>query len=164
MFIENTYFLYLELKSCELPLLQPHYQKLELMSRKHMDNYVHYLLKKAFSKLQDFFMGIDHLLMSQTPEEVMYHIHYNRNSAKKILSQFPSKEVHKCLDYCAKKIQKHISEPLVLEALWKQLIDALDTLYQKIRFILSIVYKDDLSLQLEFSMDEIRNYKLVTKS
>lgn len=69
----------------------------------HLQTYVKDVIRRPLGKLlvsaafrsdpQEFFEGIEVLLQSSAPQEVGYHISYNKVALRKVMALFPPEEV-----------------------------------------------------------------------
>lgn len=59
----------------------------------HLISYIKSVVRRPLGKLLEFFEGVEDLLKTKTPEEITFHLSYNKASLKKMLSLFPIKEV-----------------------------------------------------------------------
>jgi hypothetical protein len=46
-----------------------------------------------YGNLQEFFDGVDVLLKTTAPQEIGFHVSYNKAQLKKVIQQYPWKEV-----------------------------------------------------------------------
>ncbi|KNE55661.1 hypothetical protein AMAG_01548 [Allomyces macrogynus ATCC 38327] len=147
LILENTMYLTTELAplldpttgiaSAAAPALTDPLSRLADLTRRHLDAYTHYLLRKAFGKLVDFVQGIETLLTTQAPDEVVYHQAYTRATAKKLLAQYPPKEVAKCIEYMYKKVTKALDDP---DRVWPRVVDEVEAFQARAARMVGRVY------------------------
>ena len=121
------HYFYSEIRSRRINVLEPFMRYAKSSYDKHMEAYAKAMVRRPFGKLlvciyllmfgliftftvyfinfvfmiQEFFEGIESLLRTNAaPEEVGFRIQFNKTALKKVISQYPGKEV--------KKISKNI--------------------------------------------------------
>lgn len=63
------------------------------------------------SALQHFFEGVEaRVAQGVREEEVSYHLAFNKQELRKVIKEYPGKEVKKGLDNLYKKVDKHLCE------------------------------------------------------
>src|ERR1700733_658798 len=60
--------------------------------------------------LQDYFEGVERLLKTTAPTEVVSNNSYNKSSLKKVVKEFTAKDVRKHVDALFKRVEKHFTE------------------------------------------------------
>ena len=85
--------LYKELRGQKVASLEGHIKQSKSQYESHMAAYIKAVVRRPLGKLLEFFEGIDELLKTNSPEEVGFHLNYNKASLKKMIAAYPSKEV-----------------------------------------------------------------------
>lgn len=61
--------------------------------------------------MQHFFEGVEaRVAQGVREEEVSYHLAFNKQELRKVIKEYPGKEVKKGLDNLYKKVDKHLCE------------------------------------------------------
>lgn len=65
----------------------------------------------VLSALQHFFEGVEaRVAQGVREEEVSYHLAFNKQELRKVIKEYPGREVKKGLDNLYKKVDKHLCE------------------------------------------------------
>ncbi|ORZ39418.1 exocyst complex component Sec3-domain-containing protein [Catenaria anguillulae PL171] len=158
LILENSLYLSCELRSgpaSTIPVLADHMDRLYTLSTKHADDYVAHLLHKALGKFMDFIVGLETLLVSQTPEEVAFHQAYAKAIAKKIVASLPAKEMAKACEYVHKKVYKSLTDASVMEQVWAIARRELERVHERAVRVLGDVYRGEVDV--EFTFADVRN-------
>ena len=108
--IENMHYLYTHLPagaSSALAHLAEHARGTYEMS---MSSYVQTVLRRPLGKMIDFTSGIDALLRTTPASEVIVHSAYSRSAAKKLVRDYSPRDLRKCIEALAKRVQKHFDD------------------------------------------------------
>jgi len=128
---------------------------------KHMEAYAKAIVRRPFGKLLEFFEGIESLLRTNTaPEEVGFRIQFNKAALKKVISQYPGKEIKKGLDSLYKRVEKHFKEEeggRLLQVVWHAIEEEVIRNHERFTLIINRCYPN-ANITLEFSMDDLLNY------
>ncbi|KAL7754371.1 hypothetical protein RI367_000352 [Sorochytrium milnesiophthora] len=153
--MENMNFFRVELRSISVPSLDENMAFAQTSYEYHLSSYIKKVIKKPLSKLIEFFDGIDNLLRTGTPEEVGFHMNYNKTAAKRIVGQYPLKEVRKAIDAVYKRVEKHLSgEQQLFDPVWRRTTSELVATRQWMAKLLTQCYAD-AGLQLEFDDSDV---------
>lgn len=91
--LENNHYFYSELRGQKVSSLDNHIKFAKSQYDFHLQTFVRTVVRKPLGKLMEFFEGIEELLKTKSPEEVGYHLSYNRSALKKMIASFTPKEV-----------------------------------------------------------------------
>lgn len=77
------------------------------------------MLSCAVTVLQHFFEGVEaRVAQGVREEEVSYQLAFNKQELRKVIKEYPGKEVKKGLDNLYKKVDKHLCEEESLLQVW----------------------------------------------
>ncbi|KAI0228545.1 hypothetical protein L0F63_005785 [Massospora cicadina] len=125
--------------------------------KSHLHAYVKDVIRRPLGKLLEFFEGIEALLQNSAPQEVGYHISYNKAALRKVLALFPSDEtqVKKSIGVLYKRVNKHFSEEGgLMQVVWREIQDEFISQHSKITKLIQICYPDT-NVELEFTIDDL---------
>uniref|UniRef100_A0A1I8J8V2 Sec3_C domain-containing protein n=1 Tax=Macrostomum lignano TaxID=282301 RepID=A0A1I8J8V2_9PLAT len=124
-------------------------QRLDRMRRdlsdRHKQNrteYVRNYMGRPLEKLSEFFDGVEqNLSRGVTPDEVGYLQQYSRAELKKIIRDYPAKDVKRNLEQLRKRVEKHLSEEgSLLTAVWHEMQQTLLAQYNQFNRLIAQCY------------------------
>ncbi|CAD6187358.1 unnamed protein product [Caenorhabditis auriculariae] len=121
---ENYHQLYLTLSELKITCLDRQRKDAKALKEEHIDAYVKEYMGRPLEKIQSFFDHVNDAieLRGVKPEEVSYQPQFSRLELKKVISQYPGKEVKKGLDQLYKKIEKSLVEnSSLLQVVWRNM-------------------------------------------
>ncbi|KAJ9070720.1 hypothetical protein DSO57_1004951 [Entomophthora muscae] len=93
--LENMHHFYTETGSYKKNAVMGGFNEQARASYKHnLQTYVKDVIRRPLGKLLEFFEGIEVLLQNSAPQEVGYHISYNKVALRKVMALFPPEEVY----------------------------------------------------------------------
>lgn len=126
--------------------------------KSHLHAYVKDVIRRPLGKLLEFFEGIETLLQTSAPQEVGYHISYNKAALRKVMALFPADEVKKSIGVLYKRVNKHFSEEGgLLQVVWREIQDQFIGLHTRVTQLIQTCYPDT-NVGLEFSIDDLLAY------
>ncbi|KAI8143952.1 exocyst complex component Sec3-domain-containing protein [Fennellomyces sp. T-0311] len=155
MYIENMHHFHHELRSNKLHVLE----KWMKYAKNHYDTslnaYIKVVIRRPLGKLLEFFEGVDNLLHTSTPEEVQFHMNYNKTQLRKVIAMYPAKEIKKSLEQLYKRVDKHFSEEEgLLQVVWRGIQEELTQQHGKMETLIQRCYPD-ARVHLEFSIQDL---------
>ncbi|RUS25748.1 exocyst complex component Sec3-domain-containing protein [Jimgerdemannia flammicorona] len=106
-------------------------------------------------RVDEFFEGVDNAIKTAAPEEVGYQMAYNKAQLRKVLSQFPAKEIKKSLENLYKRVDKHFSEEEgLLQVVWRGIQEEFIQQHEKMEFLIRKCYPET-GMQLEFTIQDL---------
>nr|XP_054773950.1 exocyst complex component 1-like [Lytechinus pictus] len=108
---ENFHHLHDVLSRLKITCLESERKEAKQQYQDHLQSYVRDSLGRPMEKLNHFFEGIQ-VLVSQgvKEEEVGYQIQFSKQELRKIIKEYPQKEVKKNLESLIKKVEKTLCE------------------------------------------------------
>jgi len=85
-------------------------KRAEAIYDENLNAYVKLVLRRAFSKIIDYFEGVERLLKTTAPTEVSKNASYNRSALKRVVKEYNAKDVRKHIDTLFKRVEKHFTD------------------------------------------------------
>ncbi|KAJ3989555.1 exocyst complex component Sec3-domain-containing protein [Lentinula detonsa] len=108
--IENMHHFVAETSQMEIGSVAGFVRKAEAIYDENLNAYVKIILRRPFSKIIDYFEGVERLLKTTAPSEISTNSNYNRSALKKVVKEFNAKDIRKVLDTLFKRVEKHFTE------------------------------------------------------
>ncbi|THV06009.1 exocyst complex component sec3 subunit [Dendrothele bispora CBS 962.96] len=108
--IENMHHFVAETSQMEIGSVASFVKKAEAIYDENLNAYVKIVLRRPFSKIIDFFEGVERLLKTTAASEVSSNSNYNRSALKKVIKEYNAKDVRKHVDSLFKRVEKHFTE------------------------------------------------------
>ncbi|CAG8722305.1 34551_t:CDS:10, partial [Racocetra persica] len=114
MTLENMHHFYTEIRTRKIMVLEPFMRYARISYDRHLE---------VYAKSVEFFEGIESLLRTTSaPEEVGFRLKYSKDALKKVVSQYPGKEIKKDLNSLYKRVDKHFTEEEgLLQVVWRSI-------------------------------------------
>lgn len=109
--------------------------------------------------LQLFFEGVQ-LKVSQGVKEteISYQMAYSKQELRKVIAQYPAREVKKGLDALYKKVEKHLcDEENLLQVVWRAMQEEFIVQYNFLEDRIQRCYAGAM-ITLDFTIDDILTY------
>uniref|UniRef100_A0A674MQB9 Exocyst complex component 1 n=1 Tax=Takifugu rubripes TaxID=31033 RepID=A0A674MQB9_TAKRU len=118
-------------------------------------------LDKAYVKLirAHFFEGVEaRVAQGVREEEVSYHLAFNKQELRKVIKEYPGKEVKKGLDNLYKKVDKHLcEEESLLQVVWHSMQDEFIRQYKHFEDLIGRCYPGS-GITMEFTIQDMLEY------
>ncbi|XP_071088906.1 exocyst complex component 1-like [Haliotis cracherodii] len=130
--------------------------------QRYWDNlrtYTTTLLGRPLEKLHIFFEGVEKRVASGVkPEEVGFQLAFSKQELRKVIKEYPGKEVKKNLEHLNKKVEKQLSdEEHLLEVVWREMQDEFIKQYKHYDDLSKKCYPD-MQITLDFSIDDVLEF------
>ncbi|KAG8891384.1 hypothetical protein FRC01_014737 [Tulasnella sp. 417] len=166
--IENMQYFVSEMTDLDSPAVSPFSRQAKAIYEEHLNAYVKLVLRKPFAKIIDFFDGVERMLQTAAPSEVLASNAYGRSALKRVLKDFDSKDIRKSIEALFKRIEKHFDEDgemvvsstskvvagTVMAAVWQACDEAIVRETQRFSKIISQCYGDS-GLSLDYSIADV---------
>ncbi|RKP07488.1 exocyst complex component Sec3-domain-containing protein [Thamnocephalis sphaerospora] len=153
--VENMHHFHLEVRACKVPSLDPFIKMSKASYDLHLTTYIKMNARRAIGKMLEFFDGVDVLLKTTAPQEIGFHVSYNKAQLKKVIGQYPWKEVKRSIEALYKKVNKHFSdEDGLLQVVWHGIQEEFIRDHGRFTDLLQRCYSDT-GLTLEFSINDL---------
>lgn len=94
-------------------------------------------------------------MRTSTPEEVAFHVNYNKSQLRKVIALYPPRDVRRSLEQLYKRVDKHFSEEEgLLQVVWRGIQEELIRQHERMEALISKCYPD-ARLHLEFSIQDL---------
>uniref|UniRef100_A0A7N8XJ69 Exocyst complex component 1 n=1 Tax=Mastacembelus armatus TaxID=205130 RepID=A0A7N8XJ69_9TELE len=118
-------------------------------------------LDKAYVKLirAHFFEGVEaRVAQGVREEEVSYQLAFNKQELRKVIKEYPGKEVKKGLDNLYKKVDKHLcEEESLLQVVWHSMQDEFIRQYKHFEDLIGRCYPGS-GITMEFTIQDMLEY------
>uniref|UniRef100_A0A8C1UUG3 Exocyst complex component 1 n=2 Tax=Cyprinus carpio TaxID=7962 RepID=A0A8C1UUG3_CYPCA len=118
-------------------------------------------LDKAYIKLirAHFFEGVEaRVAQGVREEEVSYQLAFNKQELRKVIKEYPGKEVKKGLDNLYKKVDKHLcEEENLLQVVWHSMQDEFIRQYKHFEGLINRCYPGS-GITMEFTIQDMLEY------
>ncbi|KAH9969098.1 exocyst complex component Sec3-domain-containing protein [Russula dissimulans] len=108
--IENMHYFVAEIRQQEMGSVNVFSTQAEAVYDENLAAYVKMVLRRPFSKIIDYFDGVEQLLKTTAPSEVSSNSSYSRSALKKVVKEYDAKDVRKHVDALFKRVEKHFTE------------------------------------------------------
>lgn len=161
MTVQNTFSLMDDLKSMNLPALEPVLKRSKEEFARNLGSYAALSLPRILGKLPDFFEAIKRLLQTSSAEEIAFHSAYDKTAARRVIATLPPKEVRKAIEAIHDRVLKHFKVgsdgdklvPLVWNAVAQYVKEKTE---EYVKIIFQVYPASDIVLM--FSSDDITSF------
>ncbi|XP_076043621.1 exocyst complex component Sec3 [Oratosquilla oratoria] len=146
---------------CQLKLagMEPQRKEAKQRYQEALNAYVTQYFGRPLEKLNQFFDGVAAKVASGVKEsEVGYQLAFSKQELRKVIKEYPGKEVQKGIDQLYKKVEKHLSEEgNLLQVVWYAMQQEFVRQYKHIEDLIHRCYPGAM-VSLEFSFEDILKY------
>ncbi|MEQ2218398.1 hypothetical protein XENOCAPTIV_002597, partial [Xenoophorus captivus] len=109
--MENFHHIFSTLSRLKISCLDAERREAKHKYTDHLQSYVINSLGQPLEKLNHFFEGVEaRVAQGVREEEVSYQLAFNKQELRKVIKEYPGKEVKRGLDNLYKKVDKHLCE------------------------------------------------------
>lgn len=108
--IENMHHFVAETAQLEISSVAVFLKQAERIYDENLSAYVKIVLRRPFTKILDYFEGVERLLKTTAPTEVANNGTYSRSALKKVVKEYNAKDIRKQVDVLYKRVEKHFTE------------------------------------------------------
>ncbi|XP_063594157.1 exocyst complex component 1-like isoform X1 [Penaeus indicus] len=157
--MENYHVLHQLMFQLKLPGMDVQRKEAKQRYQEALNAYVTQYFGRPLEKLNLFFDGVTAKVASGVKEsEVGYQLAFSKQELRKVIKEYPGKEVKKGLEQLYKKVEKHLSEEgNLLQVVWRAMQEEFIRQYKLIEDLIHRCYPGAM-INLEFSIDDILNY------
>lgn len=157
--LENFHHLLATLSRLKIPCLEAEKRVAKQKYGDHLQSYVIYSLGQPLEKLNHFFEGVEtRVAQGVREDEVSYQLAFNKQELRKVIKEYPGKEVKKGLDNLYKKVNKHLcEEENLLQVVWHSMQDEFIRQYKHFEGLINRCYKGS-GITMEFTIEDILDY------
>ncbi|XP_072920730.1 exocyst complex component 1 isoform X3 [Hemitrygon akajei] len=157
--MENFHHIFSTLSHLKIACLEAERREAKQKYTEHLQSYVIYSLGQPLEKLNHFFEGIEaRVAQGIREEEVSYQLAFNKQELRKVIKEYPGKEVKKGLDNLYKKVDKHLcEEENLLQVMWHSMQDEFIRQYKHFEGLIARCYPGS-GITMEFTIQDILEY------
>ncbi|XP_030881251.1 exocyst complex component 1 isoform X8 [Leptonychotes weddellii] len=157
--MENFHHIFATLSRLKISCLETEKKEAKQKYTDHLQSYVIYSLGQPLEKLNHFFEGVEaRVAQGIREEEVSYQLAFNKQELRKVIKEYPGKEVKKGLDNLYKKVDKHLcEEENLLQVVWHSMQDEFIRQYKHFEGLIARCYPGS-GVTMEFTIQDILDY------
>ncbi|KAI2651963.1 Exocyst complex component 1 [Labeo rohita] len=157
--MENFHHIFSTLSSLKISCLEAERKDAKLNYTDHLQSYVINSLGQPLEKLNHFFEGVvARVAQGVREEEVSYQLAFNKQELRKVIKEYPGKEVKKGLDNLYKKVDKHLcEEENLLQVVWHSMQDEFIRQYKHFEGLINRCYPGS-GITMEFTIQDMLEY------
>ncbi|XP_005187531.1 exocyst complex component 1 [Musca domestica] len=124
-----------------------------------LNNYVICYFGRPLEKLNQFFEGVQQKIAQGVKEtEISYQMAFSKQELRKVISQYPAREVKKGMENLYKKVEKHLcEEENLLQVVWHAMQEEFIVQYKFLEERIQKCYAGSM-ITLEFNIQDILNF------
>ncbi|KAG2192485.1 hypothetical protein INT47_002164 [Mucor saturninus] len=155
MYIENMHHMYHTLRTNKLHVLEKWIKHAKTQYDNSLNAYIKVIIRRPLGKLLEFFEGVENMTHTGTPEEVSFHMNYNKTQLRRVITMYPPKEIKKSLEQLYKRVDKHFSEEEgLLQVVWRGIQEEFIRQHEKMEDLIHKCYSD-AGAHLEFTIQDL---------
>lgn len=157
--MENFHHMFSILSQLKIPCLENDRKEAKHQYQENLNAYTKDRLGRPLEKLHTFVEGVK-AKMNQgvKPEEIGFQLAFSKQELRKVIKEYPGKEVKKSLDHLYKKLEKHLSEEENLyQVVWVSMQNELIKQYNTYVELINKCYPDS-NITLEFTINDVLTF------
>ncbi|XP_037933042.1 exocyst complex component 1 [Teleopsis dalmanni] len=157
--MENYHHMYSLLAQLKVPGLDSLKKEAKLRYNDALKAYVIQYFGRPLEKLNQFFEGVQQKVAQGVKEtEISYQMAFSKQELRKVISQYPGREVKKGLENLYKKVEKHLcEEENLLQVVWHAMQEEFIAQYNFLEERIQKCYAGAM-INLEFNIQDILNF------
>ncbi|XP_026088788.1 exocyst complex component 1-like isoform X6 [Carassius auratus] len=157
--MENFHHIFSTLSSLKISCLDAERKDAKQKYTEHLQSYVINSLGQPLEKLNHFFEGVEaRVAQGVREEEVSYQLAFNKQELRKVIKEYPGKEVKKGLDNLYRKVDKHLcEEESLLQVVWHSMQDEFIRQYKHFEGLINRCYPGS-GITMEFTIQDMLEY------
>ncbi|XP_044155334.1 exocyst complex component 1 isoform X9 [Bufo gargarizans] len=157
--MENFHHIFATLSRLKISCLEAEKREAKQKYNDHLQSYVIYSLGHPLEKLNIFFEGVKaRVAQGIGYDEVSYQLAFSKQELRKVIKDYPGKEVKKGLDNLYKKVDKHLcEEENLLQVVWHTMQDEFIRQYKHFEGLIEKCYTG-AGITMEFTIQDILEY------
>ncbi|XP_051928733.1 exocyst complex component 1 isoform X1 [Hippocampus zosterae] len=157
--MENFHHIFSTLSQLKISCLDAERREAKHKYTDHLQSYVINSLGQPLEKLNHFFEGVEaRVAQGIREEEVSYQLAFNKQELRKVIKEYPGKEVKKGLDNLYKKVDKHLcEEESLLQVVWHSTQDEFIRQYKHFEDLIGRCYPGS-GITMEFTIQDMLEY------
>ncbi|KAG9314221.1 exocyst complex component Sec3-domain-containing protein [Chiua virens] len=169
--VENMHCFVAEISQLDTGSVGGFLKQAEGIYSENLSAYVRIVLRRPFSKLIEFFEGLERLLKTTAPSEVQKNANYSKSSLKKVVKEFDGKDIRKHVDVLFRRVEKHFTEAeekttkeessgiapgTVMVGVWKACEEELQRMTESFRTRITQCYGDG-GISMEYTSNDVES-------
>lgn len=157
--MENYHHLYALLSQLKIPVLDGQRKDTKQRYTEALAAYVTKYFGRPLEKLNQFFEGVQARVASGVKiSEVSYQLAFSKQELRKVIQQYPKREVKHGLENLYRKVEKHLSEEEnLLQVVWRAMQEEFIRQYKHLEELIQRCYPGSM-ITLDFSIDNILEF------
>ncbi|XP_012811833.2 exocyst complex component 1 isoform X1 [Xenopus tropicalis] len=157
--MENFHHIFATLSRLKISCLEAEKREAKQKYGDHLQSYVIVSLGHPLEKLNIFFEGVKaRVAQGIGYDEVSYQLAFSKQELRKVIKDYPGKEVKKGLENLYRKVDKHLcEEENLLQVVWHSMQDEFIRQYKHFEGLIEKCYTG-VGITMEFSIQEILEY------
>uniref|UniRef100_A0A8C5LXY6 Exocyst complex component 1 n=1 Tax=Leptobrachium leishanense TaxID=445787 RepID=A0A8C5LXY6_9ANUR len=157
--MENFHHIFATLSRLKISCLENEKREAKHKYGDHLQSYVIYSLGHPLEKLNIFFEGVKaRVAQGIGYDEVSYQLAFSKQELRKVIKDYPGKEVKKGLDNLYRKVDKHLcEEENLLQVVWHSMQDEFIRQYKHFEGLIEKCYTG-VGITMEFTIQDILEY------
>ncbi|KAJ8682053.1 hypothetical protein QAD02_017845 [Eretmocerus hayati] len=157
--MENFHHLYDLLYQLKIPVLDHERKETKQKYQDALKAYVTRYFGRPLEKLNSFFDGVQAKVGTGVKEsEISYQMAFSRQELRKVVKEYPAREVKKGLEHLYRKVEKHLcEEENLLQVVWREMQGEFIAQYINIEELIQRCYPDS-NVSLEFTIQNILEF------
>nr|XP_014100834.2 exocyst complex component 1 [Bactrocera oleae] len=157
--MENYHHMYSLLAQLKVPGLDAMKKEAKMRYNDALKVYVIQYFGRPLEKLNLFFEGVQQKVAQGVKEtEISYQMAFSKQELRKVISQYPAREVKKGLENLYKKVEKHLcEEENLLQVVWHAMQEEFIAQYNFLEERIQKCYAGAM-ITLEFNIQDILNF------
>uniref|UniRef100_A0A8B9JYX8 Exocyst complex component 1 n=1 Tax=Astyanax mexicanus TaxID=7994 RepID=A0A8B9JYX8_ASTMX len=157
--MENFHHIFSTLSRLKISCLEAERKEAKHKYTDHLQSYVINSLGQPLEKLNHFFEGVEaRVAQGVREEEVSYQLAFNKQELRKVIKEYPGKEVKKGLDNLYKKVDKHLcEEESLLQVVWHSMQDEFIRQYKHFEGLINRCYPGS-GITMDFTIQDMLEY------
>ncbi|KAL2089885.1 hypothetical protein ACEWY4_014573 [Coilia grayii] len=157
--MENFHHIFSTLSRLKISCLESERREAKHKYTEHLQAYVITSLGQPLEKLNHFFEGVEaRVAQGVREEEVSYQLAFSKQELRKVIKEYPGKEVKKGLDNLYKKVDKHLcEEESLLQVVWHSMQDEFIRQYKHFEGLIGRCYPGS-GITMDFTIQDMLEY------
>ncbi|CAG2061556.1 unnamed protein product, partial [Timema podura] len=157
--LENFHHLFALLSHLKISVLEKLRKDAKQKYSDALKAYVTQYFGRPLEKLNLFFEGVQARVAQGVKEsEISYQMAYSKQELRKVIQQYPAREVKRGLDSLYRKVEKHLcEEENLLQVVWRAMQEEFITQYKYIEELIQRCYPGSM-IMLDFTIQHILEF------
>nr|CAD7453058.1 unnamed protein product [Timema tahoe] len=157
--MENFHHLFALLSHLKISVLEKLRKDAKQKYSDALKAYVTQYFGRPLEKLNLFFEGVQARVAQGVKEsEISYQMAYSKQELRKVIQQYPAREVKRGLDSLYRKVEKHLcEEENLLQVVWRAMQEEFITQYKYIEELIQRCYPGSM-IMLDFTIQHILEF------